>query len=95
MYKWQVTLNDAKMDLMWNLEPSGKVMNIEAESSNGILHVMNDRIKFDWLERHHIFLRKVMMNYLCRHCKVALEDLFGRVNVIGLWTLYGNPLYEP
>ena len=30
----------------------------------------------------------------CHHWKVALEDLFGRVNKIGLWTWYGTPLSE-
>ena len=34
----------------WNLKPSGKVMNIEVESCNGILLVMNDGLKFDWIE---------------------------------------------
>ena len=27
---------------MWNLKPSGKVINLEVESLNGILLVMND-----------------------------------------------------
>ena len=69
---------------MWNLEPSGKIMNCEVVSRNGILHVMNDGLKFDRLERHHIILTKFIMSYLCRHCKVALEDLFSWVNIIGL-----------
>ena len=68
----------------WNLKPSDKFMNIEVEISNGILHVMNDGLKFDWMERLHIILRKFIMSYLCRHCKVALEDLFSWVNIIGL-----------
>ena len=38
----------------WNLKPSDKFMNIEVEISNGILHVMNDGLKIDWLEQHHI-----------------------------------------
>ena len=56
----------------------------EVESRNGILHVKDDGLRVDWLERHHIILREVMMNYLCIHCKEALVDLFGRWNVIGL-----------
>ena len=47
----------------WNLKPSDKVMNIEIEISNGILHVMNDGLKFDWMERLHIILRKFIMSY--------------------------------
>ena len=39
---------------MWNLEPSGKVINHEVVSRNGILHVMSDGLKVDWLQRHHI-----------------------------------------
>ena len=31
-----------------------------------------------------------MMSYVCRHYKVALGDIFGRVNVIVLWIRYGN-----
>ena len=57
---------------MWNLKPSGKVMNLEVESHNGFLLVMNDGFKVGWLERHHIILRKVIMSYLCCHCKVSL-----------------------
>ena len=38
----------------WNLEPSGKVMNLEVESRNSVLHVMNDGLKIDWMEQHHI-----------------------------------------
>ena len=34
---------------MWNLEPSGKDMNIEVESRN-VLHVMNDGLQVGWLE---------------------------------------------
>ena len=70
-------------------------MNFEVESRNGILHVKDDELRFDWLERHHIILSKFMMCYLSRHWKVAPVDLFGRVNVIELWTRYVNPLYEP
>ena len=69
---------------MWNLENRGNVMYIEVESHNGILHVMNAGLTVYWLERHHIILRKVMMIYLCLHCKEAPGDLFGRVNVIRL-----------
>ena len=39
---------------MWNLESSGKVMNREVVSRNGILHVMNDGLKVDWIEWNHI-----------------------------------------
>ena len=39
---------------MWNLEPSGKVMNLEVESCNGNILVMKDGLKIDWIERNHI-----------------------------------------
>ena len=45
---------------MWNLEPSGKVMNLEVKSRNCIFFVMNDGLRVGWLERHHIILRKVI-----------------------------------
>ena len=51
----------------WNLKSSGKVMNLDVESRNGILLVVNDGLRVDWLERHHIILGKVMMSYLSRH----------------------------
>ena len=73
-----------RRSFMWNLEPSGKVMNLDVESRNGILLVMNYGLRVDWMEQHHIILRKVMVIYLCRYCEVALEYLFCRVNVIGL-----------
>ena len=38
----------------WNLEQSGKVINREVVSRNGILLVKSDGLKVDWLERHHI-----------------------------------------
>ena len=63
---------------------SAKIIKLEVESRNGILHVMNDGLKVDWLERHHIILRKVIKSYLCLHYKVSLGGLFGRVNVIEL-----------
>ena len=59
-------------------------MNVEVESCNGILLVRNDGLRVGLLEHYHIILSKVIMSYLCRHFKVALGDLFGRVNVIGL-----------
>ena len=68
----------------WNLKPSGMFMNFEIKSCNGILLVMNDGIRVDSPEKHHIILRNFIMMYLCPHCKVALEDLCDRVNVIGL-----------
>ena len=49
---------------MWNLEPSGNVMNIDVESRNGMLHIMKDGIKVCWMEQRHIILRKVMMSDL-------------------------------
>ena len=79
-----MTLNDVNGTIMWNLQPSGKVMNIEVECFNGILHLMNDGLKVGQLEQHHIILTKVMMSYFHRHCKVDLGDLFGTVNLIGL-----------
>ena len=59
-------------------------MNFEVERCNGIPYLMNYRLRVDRLERHHIILRKVMMSYPPHYLKVALVDLFGRVNVIGL-----------
>ena len=59
-------------------------MNFEVESRNGILRVFNDGLKVNWMEQHHIILQKVVMSYLCHHFKVAIEDLFDRLNVIGL-----------
>ena len=55
---------------MWNLKPSGKVMNLEVESHNGFLLVMNDGFKVGWLDQHHTILTKVIMSYICCHCKV-------------------------
>ena len=43
----------------------------------------NGGLRADWVERHHIIIRNIMMSYLCHHCKVALLDLFGMVNMIG------------
>ena len=48
----------------WILNPSGKVMNFEVESRNGIFNVKYDRLRVDWMEQNHIILRKVMMSYL-------------------------------
>ena len=39
MYEWHETLNDVRETSMWNLEPSGKVMDVEVESRNAILQV--------------------------------------------------------
>ena len=32
---------------MWNIEPSGNVINCEVVSRNGILHVMSNGLKVD------------------------------------------------
>ena len=69
-------------------------MNIEFGSRKGILHVINDGLKVGWWNGIISFLWKSLIN-IFSHCKVALEDLFGKVNVIGLSTWYGTPLYEP
>ena len=45
---------------MWNLKPSGKVVNLEVESHNGILLGMNGGLRVNFLEWHHIILRKVI-----------------------------------
>ena len=45
---------------MWKLEPSGKVINLEVESGNGIVLVMNGGHRVGLLERHHLILRKVI-----------------------------------
>ena len=52
-----------RKSFIWNLEPSGKVMNLEVECLNGVLLVMNDRFQVDLMERHHIILRKVIISY--------------------------------
>ena len=83
-----------RRSFMWTLKPSGKVFNLEVESGHSILLVMNDGLKFYWLERYHIILRKAY-ELSCLHCIPALGDLNGRVNVIVLWTWYVTPLYEP
>ena len=57
---------------------------LEVGSRSGILHVKDDGVRVAWLERHYIILTKVIMRYICRHCKVAIVDLFGSVNVIAL-----------
>ena len=48
MYGLYETLNDSKKVLY--VKPCGKVMNLEVESRNGILLIMNDGLKFDLLE---------------------------------------------
>ena len=48
MYEWYETLNDVKRAFMWNLEPSGKVINVQVESRNGILQVK----EFDGMESY-------------------------------------------
>ena len=47
-------LNEVRGYFMWNVKPSGKVMNVDVESCNGILQVRNDWLKVDWFEPHHI-----------------------------------------
>ena len=60
---------------MWNLESSGKVMNREVVSRNGILHVMNDGLKVDWMERHHILPQESRDELLVAIVRYALVDL--------------------
>ena len=80
---------------MWNLEPSGKVANIVVKSHNGILQV-KEWYTEGWLDGTTLYQSLVKSWWAsCCHCKVALVDLFGRVNVIGLWNWYGTPLYAP
>ena len=57
---------------------------LEVERCNAILNVMNDGHWVDWMERNCIIPRKVMMDYVSRHCKVVVVYRFGRMNVIGL-----------
>ena len=57
MYKSHETLNDVKKVIYMELEPSGKAMNIEVASRNGILPVINDGLLVGWLEHIHIILR--------------------------------------
>ena len=40
------------------------VINLKSKRRNGVLHVKDDGLMVDWLKRHHIILRKVMMSYL-------------------------------
>ena len=68
---------------------------LKSKSRNGILHVKDDGLRVGWLERYHIILRIVIMSYLILQWMVALDDLFGKVNVIGLWTRYEIPFYVP
>ena len=49
----------------WNLEQSGKVINREVVSHSGILHVMSNGLKVDWVERIISYLRKVTMSFCC------------------------------
>ena len=65
---------------MWNLEQSGKAMNCEVVSRNGILHVMSDGHKVDWLERHHIIPQESRDEILVAIVRYALVDLV--LNVI-------------
>ena len=39
MYELRKTFNNVKCVFMCNLEPSGKIMNVEVKSRNGILQV--------------------------------------------------------
>ena len=81
---------------MWNLEPGGKVMNVEVVSRNGILQSKGimDLILIGWNDIILIF-RKVMMSFLSPLWGNPSRPFFGRVNVIGLWTCYGTLLCEP
>ena len=60
---------------MYNLEPSGKVINREVVSRNGILNVMSDGLKVDWLERHHIIPQESRDELLVTIVRYALVDL--------------------
>ena len=67
------------------LKPSGKV--ILGTWSRKLLYYpscKSDGLRVDWMERHHVILRNVIMSYPLPHCKVALVDLFGKMNVTGL-----------
>ena len=59
-------------------------MNFEEDSPIRILHVKDELLRVDWVEQYHIIHTKIMMSYLSHHCWVALVDLFGMVNVVGL-----------
>ena len=39
MYEWHVALNDVKRVFYVEFEPTGKVMNVEVKSCNGIIQV--------------------------------------------------------
>ena len=82
-----------KRSLMWNLKPSGKVMNFEVESRNGIILVWMIDLRFvRWNNIISSFWK--LLSYLYRHCKEPLGDIFCKVNVIGLWSTYGTPSYD-
>ena len=81
---------------MWNLEPSCMVMNVEVLSRNDILQSKGMiASKFIVLNDIILILRKVIMWVLLPLGGSTSGPFFVRVNVIGLWTLYGTSLYEP
>ena len=71
-------------------------MNVEVQNRNGIHQSkgMIDLRLIEWNGRIQI-LRKVMMSFLSTLWGTPSGPFFGKVNVIGLRTWYGTPLYEP
>ena len=70
--------------IMWNLEPRGKIMNVEVVSLNDILQKkgMMD-LKLIGLNCIILVLRKVIIRFLSPLCGSLSGSFFGRVNVIG------------
>ena len=60
---------------MWNLEPSGKVINLKVVRRNSRLHVMSDGLMVDWIKRHHIIPLECRDELLVAIVRYALVDL--------------------
>ena len=59
-------------------------MKLEVEIHNGIVHVMNDGLKVDWMEPNHINTQENHYDIFVAIGMKPLQDLFDKVNVIGL-----------
>ena len=72
---------------MWNLDPSGKVINVEVEIPDGILQ-SKGMIDLRLICSNDIILIlcEVMMRFLSPLWGSRNGTFFGRVNVIELWT---------
>ena len=81
---------------MWNLEPSGKVMNVEVVSFNNFIKIrgMID-LRLIGLKKITLILREVMIRFFYLLWGSPSGPFFGRVNLIGLWICYGTLLCKP